>query len=127
MCIRDRLNRFYTDLSYTTSWGTAANFNKTVNFKNVSPKVSLNYQITPDIMLYGLASRGFKSGGYNIRANTTAIPRSGEPFQDESVDSYEIGSKMSFLDSTLFLNVAAFHNRYKDIQLSVFTLSLRHI
>ena len=115
------LNKFYTSLAYTTSWGTAANFNKTVNFKNVSPKVSLNYQITPDIMVYGLASRGFKSGGYNIRANTTAVPRSGEPFQDESVDSYEIGTKMGLLDNTLFLNLAAFHNRYKDIQLSVFT------
>ena len=115
------LNRFYTDLSYTTAWGTAANFDKTVNFKNVSPKVSLNYQMTPDIMVYGVASRGFKSGGYNIRANTTAVPRSGEPFQDESVDSYEIGTKMGLLDNTLFLNLAAFHNRYKDIQLSVFT------
>ena len=115
------LNRFYTNNQYTTSWGTAANFNKTVNFKNVSPKVSLDYQITPDIMVYGLASRGFKSGGYNIRANTTAVPRSGEPFDDESVDSFEIGSKMSFLDQRLFLNLSAFHNKYEDIQLSVFT------
>ncbi|HWU71194.1 MAG TPA: TonB-dependent receptor [Pseudoxanthomonas sp.] len=115
------LNRFYTGLDYTTSWGTAANFDKTVNFKNVSPKVSLDYQITPDIMVYGLASRGFKSGGYNIRANTTAVPRSGEPFDDESVDSYEIGTKMGLFDQKLFLNLAAFHNVYKDIQLSVFT------
>lgn len=115
------LNRFYTDLSYGTSWGTAANFDKTVNFKNVSPKVSLDYQITPDIMVYGLASRGFKSGGYNIRANTTAVPRSGEPFDDEKVDSYEIGSKMSFLDQRMFLNLAYFYNKYEDIQLSVFT------
>ncbi|PZQ30663.1 MAG: TonB-dependent receptor, partial [Stenotrophomonas acidaminiphila] len=115
------LNRFYTNNQYETSWGTAANFNKTVNFKNVSPKVSLDYQITPDIMVYGLASRGFKSGGYNIRANTTAVPRSGEPFDDESVDSFEIGSKMSFLDQRLFLNLSAFHNKYEDIQLSVFT------
>ena len=115
------LNRFYTGLDYGTSWGTAANFDKTVNFKNVSPKVSLDYQITPDVMVYGLASRGFKSGGYNIRANTTAVPRSGEPFDDESVDSFEIGSKMSFLDQRLFLNLSAFHNKYEDIQLSVFT------
>ncbi|KRA42441.1 TonB-dependent receptor [Pseudoxanthomonas sp. Root630] len=115
------LNRFYTNTQYETSWGTAANFNKTVNFKNVSPKVSLDFQITPDIMVYGLASRGFKSGGYNIRANTTAVPRSGEPFDDESVDSIEIGSKMSFLDQRLFLNLSAFHNKYEDIQLSVFT------
>ncbi|GAB3751959.1 TonB-dependent receptor [Lysobacter olei] len=115
------LNRFYTGLDYTTSWGTAANFDKTVNFKNVSPKVSLDYQLTPDIMVYGLASRGFKSGGYNIRANTTSIPRSGEPFDDEQVDSFEIGSKMSLLDQRLFLNLAYFHNKYEDIQLSVFT------
>ncbi|KRA51375.1 TonB-dependent receptor [Pseudoxanthomonas sp. Root65] len=115
------LNRFYTSTQYDTSWGTAANFDKTVNFKNVSPKVSLDYQVTPDIMIYGLASRGFKSGGYNIRANTTAVPRSGEPFDDEQVDSFEIGSKMSFLDQRMFLNLSAFHNKYEDIQLSVFT------
>ncbi|MEO8365074.1 MAG: TonB-dependent receptor [Pseudoxanthomonas sp.] len=115
------LNRFYTGLDYNTSWGTAANFDKTVNFKNVSPKISLDYQVTPDIMVYGLASRGFKSGGFNIRANTTAVPRSGDPFDDESVDSFEIGSKMGFFDQRLFLNLAAFHNVYKDIQLSVFT------
>jgi len=117
------LNRFYTDTTYTTvgPLGTAANFDKTVNFKNVSPKVSLDYQVTPDIMVYGLGTRGFKSGGYNIRANTTAVPRSGEPFDDEVVDSFEVGSKMAFLDQRLFLNLAAFHNQYKDIQLSVFT------
>lgn len=115
------LNRFYTNGDYTTSWGTAANFDKTVNFKNVSPKVSLDYEITPDIMVYGLATRGFKSGGYNIRANTTAVPRSGEPFDDEVVDSYEVGSKMALFDQRLFLNVSLFHNIYKDIQLSVFT------
>lgn len=112
----------YTNDSFTTPNGVvAANFDKTVNFKNVSPKVSLDYQFTPDIMAYVSASRGFKSGGYNIRANTTAVPRSGEPFDDEQVDSYEVGSKMAFLDSRAFLNVAYFHNEYKDIQLSVFT------
>ncbi len=112
----------YTDATFSRPNGVvAANFDKTINFKNVSPKISLDYQVTPDILLYGLASRGFKSGGYNIRANTTAVPRSGNPFDDESVDSFEIGSKMSFLDQSLFLNLAAFHNKYEDIQLSVFT------
>jgi iron complex outermembrane recepter protein len=115
------LNRFYTDLSYTVPWATAANFDKTVSFSNLSPKVSLDYRISDAIMVYGLASRGFKSGGYNIRANTTAVPRSGEPFDDEVVDSFEVGTKMSLLDESLFLNLSAFHNRYKDIQLSVFT------
>jgi iron complex outermembrane receptor protein len=112
----------YTDDTFTTPNGVvAADFDKTVNFKNVSPKVSLDYQFTPDIMGYVSASRGFKSGGYNIRANTTAVPRSGEPFDDEKVDSYEVGSKMAFLDQRAFLNLAYFYNKYEDIQLSVFT------
>ena len=115
------LNRFYSDATFSRPIAVAADFDKTTNFKNVSPKVSLDYQITPDIMVYGLATRGFKSGGYNIRANAVAVPRSAEPFDDETVDSFEIGSKMGFLDSRLFLNLSAFHNKYKDIQLSVFT------
>jgi len=115
------LNRLYADPSFTRPVAVTADFDKKTNFSNVSPKVSLDYQITPDIMIYGLATRGFKSGGYNIRANAVAVPRSAEPFDDETVDSFEIGSKMAFLDQRLFLNLSAFHNKYKDIQLSVFT------
>jgi iron complex outermembrane receptor protein len=115
------LNRSYSGPDFNTVIAVPANFDKSVNFTNASPKVSLDYKLTPDILLYGLASRGFKSGGYNIRANATAVPRSAEPFDDEQVDSFEIGSKMTLLDARLFLNVAAFHNNYKDMQLSVFT------
>lgn len=112
----------YTDGTFTKPSGVvAAAFDKTITFKNLSPKISLDYQLTPDIMVYGLASRGFKSGGYNIRAQATAVPRSAEPFQDEQVDSYEVGTKMGLLDQRLFLNLSAFHNKYKDIQLSIFT------
>ncbi|MHC9085474.1 TonB-dependent receptor [Luteimonas sp. RIT-PG2_3] len=114
-------NRSYSDATFTTPTAIVADFDKTTNFSNVSPKVSLDYAVTPDIMVYGLATRGFKSGGYNIRANAVAVPRSAEPFDDETVDSFEVGSKMAFLDQRLFLNLSAFHNKYKDIQLSVFT------
>ena len=115
------LNRGYSDGTYTTPISVAADFDKTINFKNTSPKISLDYQATPEVMMYASFSRGFKSGGYNIRAQATAVPRSAEPFKDEQVDSFEVGSKMSLLDESLFLNVAAFYNDYQDIQLSVFT------
>ncbi len=117
----DVLNRGYTNGTYTVPTNVVADFDKTINFTNVAPKVSLGYQVTDDILVYGLATRGFKSGGYNIRAQATAVPRSAEPFDDEVVDSFEAGAKMSFLDQRLFLNVSAFHNKYEDIQLSVFT------
>ena len=114
-------NRSYSDATFTRPTAVVADFDKTINLTNVSPKVSIDYQVNPDVMVYGLATRGFKSGGYNIRANAVAVPRSAEPFDDESVDSFEVGSKMAFLDQRLFLNVSLFHNKYKDIQLSVFT------
>jgi iron complex outermembrane receptor protein len=117
----DVLNRGYSDGTYTNPVSVAADFDRSINFTNVSPKISLGYQATDDILVYGLATRGFKSGGYNIRAQATAVPRSAEPFDDEVVDSFELGTKMSFLDQRLFLNLSAFHNKYEDIQLSVFT------
>ncbi|HEX4852648.1 TonB-dependent receptor [Arenimonas sp.] len=117
----DVLNRGYSNNTYTTPISVVADFDRTINFTNVAPKVSLGYQATDDILVYGLATRGFKSGGYNIRAQATAVPRSAEPFDDEVVDSFEVGTKMSFLDQRLFLNLSAFHNKYEDIQLSVFT------
>jgi len=115
----DVLNRSYSNDSFTTVTATAADFEKSVTFTNFSPKVSLDYKITDDVLLYGLFARGFKSGGFNIRAS--ALPITQLPYDDESVDSFEIGSKMSFFDQRMFLNVAYFDNKYKDIQLSVFT------
>jgi iron complex outermembrane receptor protein len=124
------LNRCYRDATYTelalactatNPTPVAADFDKSTSFENVSPKISLDYEITPDIMVYGLATRGFKSGGYNIRAQSVQFPESAEPFKDEQVDSYEIGSKMGLFEQRLFLNLSLFHNKYKDIQLSVFT------
>ncbi len=117
----DVLNRGYSDGTYTTPTAVVADFDKTINFKNTSPKLSLDYQLSPEAMVYGSYSRGFKSGGYNIRAQATAVPRSAEPFKDEQVDTIEFGGKFSVLDDSLFMNVALFHNKYKDIQLSVFT------
>ena len=47
----------------------------------------------------------------SIRANAVAVPRSAEPFDDESVDSFEVGSKMAFLDQRLFLNCLLYTSR----------------
>lgn len=111
-------NQSFANDSFTTPTATVG-FNKSKTFTNLSPKVSLDYKLSEDTLLYGLFARGFKSGGYNIRASV--LPNSQEPYEDEQVDSLEVGSKMSFLDQRMFLNVAYFHNKYKDIQLSVFT------
>ncbi len=117
----DIFNQGFKDATFTTPTATVADLKDSVTFTNVSPRVSLDYHVSPNVLFYGSISRGFKSGGFNIRANTVAVPASGKPFQDEQVDAFEVGSKMSFLEDRLMLNTALFYNRYRDIQLSVFT------
>lgn len=118
----DVYNIGYTDATFTRPSGAvAADFEDSVSFQNFSPKVSLDFKLSEDILLYALASRGFKSGGFNIRAQATAVPRSRLPFDDETVTTFEVGAKNAFLDDRLFVNLAYFNSDYKDIQLSVFT------
>ncbi|HEX7815599.1 TonB-dependent receptor, partial [Dyella sp.] len=114
-------NYGYADASFTNPVATLANFNGSHTTNNASPKISLNWAASDHINLYASYSEGFHSGGYNIRANCVAIPTSCRPIQDEKVQSYEVGSKMTFFDDRLMMNTAAFHNVYSNIQLSVFT------
>lgn len=118
----DVYNIGYTDATFTRPSGVvAADFEDSVSFQNFSPKVSLDFKLSDEVLLYALASRGFKSGGFNIRAQATAVPRSRLPFDDETVTTFEVGAKNAFFDSRLFVNLAYFNSDYKDIQLSVFT------
>lgn len=114
-------NYAFANASFTTPIATLADFSGAHTSRNASPKVSLDYSATDQIKLYGSYSEGFHSGGYNIRANCSAIPESCRPIEDEKVQSYELGSKMSFFDDSLMMNTALFHNVYSNIQLSVFT------
>jgi len=117
----DILNQTFRNANFTIPLATVSDLNDSVKFTNFSPKVSLDYQANDDTLLYGLISRGFKSGGFNIRANISAVPASGLPFDDEKLTTFELGAKMAFADQSWFLNAAYFYSDYKDIQLSIFT------
>jgi len=111
-------NQSFANINFNPPTLTVA-FDKTITFTNVSPKFTMDYKLSEDALVYGSWSRGFKSGGYNIRASV--LPNSQLPYQDEQVDSLEVGTKLAFADQRVFLNFALFNNKYKDIQLSVFT------
>ena len=80
-----------------------------------TPRVGMEYQVTPDMMGYISASRGFKSGGFNGRA--TSLAEIGA-FDPEYVWSYEAGIKSEWFDNRLLVNLAGFYNDYTDIQLT---------
>lgn len=77
-----------------------------------SPMASVDWQVAPSTMLYARVAKGFKSGGFNGRANELASATEYEP---ETVWSYEAGFKSSF-GGKVRLNGAIFDNEYKDFQ-----------
>ena len=86
----------------------------------VTGKVALDYQITPANMVYASYTRGFKPGGINTSSGAyqsfgweDAIKPT---YKNETVDSFEIGSKNRFADNTAQLNVSAFLYNYKNMQ-----------
>jgi iron complex outermembrane receptor protein len=82
---------------------------------DTSPMVSLDWQATPDTMVYARVAKGFKSGGFNGRANTVAESTEYDP---ETVWSYEAGFKTT-IAKQLRLNGSVFYNDYKDFQARV--------
>lgn len=82
-----------------------------------SPTISLNYDVTDDVMGYARYSRAYKSGGWN----TDFVPSVNDiEFDDESVDAFEVGLKSLLFDRKLRLNLAAYLSKHSDYQVFSF-------
>ena len=114
-------NAGYKDDTFTQVTAVTANYDKTATFNSVAPRFGVDYHINPNVLGYVSLSRGFKSGGFNVRAQSTVFPQSAEPFKDEILDVAEGGVKSVLADGQLVLNSAIFYGKYKDIQVSTFT------
>ena len=83
-------------------------------FSSFTPKAALAYQWTPYVLTYASYSKGFKSGGYDLRA--TSVQASTVPYQPQLTIAYELGVKSTFLEDRLSANLAVFYNKVEDIQ-----------
>jgi iron complex outermembrane receptor protein len=117
--------RAFNYFSSTAEWDDVilvlADFEDSVTFTSWAPKIGLDYQFNPDVMGYFKVNRGFKSGGYNVRAQSTFFPDSALPFDDEVMTVAELGVKSVLANRSLVLNGAVFYGDYTDIQVSTFT------
>ncbi|MEO6260000.1 MAG: TonB-dependent receptor, partial [Thermoanaerobaculia bacterium] len=115
------LNRGFTDDTFSVANAVTANYNKKKTFDSLAPKIGFDYKFSDSVMGYVTGSRGFKSGGYNVRAQAVVFPKSAEPFDDEVLTVAEVGIKSVLADGQLVLNTAVFDGKYKDVQVSTFT------
>ena len=99
-------------------------FSDDVRFRNLSPKLGVQYEWATS-QVYGHWSRGFRSGGYNFRITNIpvferAVAATGNLFFDEEqVDSYEIGGKFQTYDGAFTLNLAAYRTEVQNMQREV--------
>ena len=84
-------------------------------FDDVSYTLGVDYKLTENVLVYTKYSRGYRSGGQNLRLNGTGDL----DFQPEIVKEIEAGFKGDLLDNRLRLNVAAFTNQIDDAQRSI--------
>ena len=105
---------------------------------NLAPSINLQYDWSDDVMLYTTLSRGYKSGGYDARSNSSPEANPVRPIQnitspdsapiivgsfeyeEEQATSFEAGAKTTLLDGAAELNIAAFYTKYDDLQVSIF-------
>lgn len=85
---------------------------------DLSYLLTLNYSVTPDMNVYFTHSTGYNGGGFNSRASSVTAWE--ESYDEEQLDSYELGLKSDWLDRRLRVNAALFYNDYQDMQIAVF-------
>jgi hypothetical protein len=82
--------------------------------------IGIKQQITPDATVYFTYTRGYAPEVYNT-AFYLAQPGTLTPVAQESIDSFEIGTKGRYFDGTLQVNAALFDTVYNNFQIETYT------
>lgn len=92
----------------------------------VTPKATLQWQVTPDKMLYATVSKGYRPGGPNNPAPASLCgaevqglglsPSQLNRYGPDHLWNYEIGAKTSWLDHRLTVNGSAFYIDWAKVQ-----------
>jgi iron complex outermembrane receptor protein len=90
------------------------------SWSEVSGRVALDYQFTPDIMAFASVNRGFTAGGFNS-GSFTRQDLAETPYDPEELTSYEIGLKTTLFDRRARFNITAFYYDYSDLQVFLYT------
>lgn len=84
------------------------------NWSQTTPRVSVDYKLSQQNLLYASAARGAKAGGFNL----SALVPSQFQFDPDYNWTYEVGSKNDLLDGRLRLNAALFYMNWSNRQVS---------
>ena len=84
-------------------------FTRHEKFNDVSPRLVVQYQYNPDLLVFASATRGYKAGGFNsVQINSFFAP--------ENVWNYEGGMKSELFNRRVRLNASGYYFKYKNRQ-----------
>ncbi|MGP1353860.1 MAG: TonB-dependent receptor [Parasphingopyxis sp.] len=81
-----------------------------------SGRVVLDYEVAPDVLLYGSYSRGFRAGTFNALAYQDVSQV--YFLEPEKIDAFEVGVRSRFLDRRVQLNLSGFYYDYSNQQIA---------
>ena len=96
---------------YYNQFGPPVSLEQTAD--KLTYRAAVDYDLTPANLLFASVSSGFKPGGGNISLAPAVVPYQ---FQPETITAYEIGSKNSFLDKRVNVNLAGYFYQDKNMQ-----------
>ncbi|MYM64044.1 TonB-dependent receptor [Pseudomaricurvus sp. HS19] len=117
----DDLDR--TNCTLTTPDGSAAAPDCTrandESYSSPTWRISANYTPEDGVLMYASVSTGYRAGGFNTRAGQ--VPGDFEPFDEETVTTYELGHKADweFDWASVRTSAALYHQAYEDIHHTV--------
>jgi iron complex outermembrane receptor protein len=89
--------------------------NDKVSFSRVTWKASAEFDLTDENLLYATAESGYRAGGLQMTERRSR-------FNPEFITAYTIGSKNRFFDNRVQLNFEGFIWKYRDQQITYFTV-----
>ncbi|MBU6260807.1 MAG: TonB-dependent receptor [Burkholderiales bacterium] len=129
--LRETHDSNYQSLSYITipSQGYTGNANDTFTATSAAPlypngtakgsnfsyRISPQYKLGPDAMVYASYSTGYKPSGIAFVSNKY------DPYLAETVKAWEIGEKAELLDHELRLNFDIYSSQFTDFQATTLT------
>ncbi|WP_297513158.1 TonB-dependent receptor [uncultured Caulobacter sp.] len=97
---------------------TRTNYTAQKTFDQFTPRISASYELSDDLTSYVSFSKGFKSGGWDMRGDALITPQTTQGYRPEIVKTYEAGLKGFALDRRVSFSSAIFLSKYTDQQVT---------
>jgi iron complex outermembrane recepter protein len=90
------------------------------SYSSFDPSATIDFSWTDSVHTYARISKAYRAGGFNL-FDYTFVSNELSSFDPEHLLAYEVGIKSTSWDNRLRINLAAFYEKYDDIQIGFYS------